>query len=235
MQPPGDVLDLFGIRVIQPLGGRLNQHWLVHGQGEQLVLRRWDKSECDIEFELRLLKDIAAMGWPVAPAVGEPVESGGWIWSLFPFLAGSPPSLEDPIAEQRARGRLMAEFHVALAQLGDHGQRKGWRRCEAILGDMDLDCVLAEHEHERPEEVRILRWHLDRSRERIATLTLHSLPGTIIHGDFTAWNLRYSGGRLSGILDFELAHYDHRVGEFALCVSLIFRADGLHIARIRQA
>ena len=110
----------------------------------------------------------------------------------------------------------MAEFHVALAQLGDQRQREDWRRCEAILGDPVLDRVLAEQEQERPEEVRILRWHLDKSRDRIATLPLHARPGMIIHGDFTPWNLLYSEGRLSGILDFELAHWDHRVGEFAL-------------------
>ena len=77
MQPPDEVLETFGVRVIEPLGGRLNQHWLVHGHGEQLVLRRWFNTGRDIEFELRLLANIAALGWPVAPAVGDPVESGG--------------------------------------------------------------------------------------------------------------------------------------------------------------
>ena len=41
-------------------------------------------------------------------------------------------------------------------------------------------------------------------------------PGVTVHGDFTPWNLRFKNGRLSGILDFELAHWDHRVGDFAL-------------------
>jgi Ser/Thr protein kinase RdoA (MazF antagonist) len=76
--------------------------------------------------------------------------------------------------------------------------------------------VLAEHERQRTEEVRMLRWHLERARERIVGLHLHARPGTIIHGDFTAWNLRFHGGKLSGILDFELAHWDHRIADFAL-------------------
>lgn len=33
---------------------------------------------------------------------------------------------------------------------------------------------------------------------------------------FKKWNLRFQKGKLSGILDFELAHWDHRVGDFAL-------------------
>jgi Ser/Thr protein kinase RdoA (MazF antagonist) len=38
----------------------------------------------------------------------------------------------------------------------------------------------------------------------------------IIHGDFTPWNVLFIDGRLSGILDFELAHWDHRIADFAL-------------------
>jgi Ser/Thr protein kinase RdoA (MazF antagonist) len=79
-----------------------------------------------------------------------------------------------------------------------------------------LDHVLAEHEEECAENVRMLRWHLDRARERIAGLRIEDWPGIIIHGDFTPWNLRFRDGQLSGILDFELAHWDHRIGDFAL-------------------
>jgi Ser/Thr protein kinase RdoA (MazF antagonist) len=216
MQPLDAVLETFRVRLVAPLGGRLNQHWLVHGRGDPLVLRRCSQPRGDIDYELRLLAAVAALGWPVAPAVEKPIELDGQVWCLFPFLPGAPPSVEDPVAEQRARGRLLAEFHVDLAQLGEWGQRGDWRRCEEILGDLALDRVLAEHERERPEEVRLLRWHLHRSRDRVAALQPHARPGMIVHGDFTPWNLRYRAGRLSGILDFELAHWDHRVGDFAL-------------------
>ena len=47
-------------------------------------------------------------------------------------------------------------------------------------------------------------------------IPLHNRPGIVIHGDFTQWNLHFQEGRLSGILDFELAHWDHRIGDFAL-------------------
>ena len=178
------------------------------------MLRLWAGSRCDIDYELRLLTGIAALGWPVAPALESPITLGSQIWCLFPFLAGEPRAVGT--AEQRERGRLLAEFHADLVQLGDLGQRGGWRRCEEILQDPTLDRVLVEQEQGCPEEVRILRWHLDRARARIAGLQPHLRSGIIVHGDFTTWNLRYTGERLSGILDFELAHWDHRVGEFAL-------------------
>jgi Ser/Thr protein kinase RdoA (MazF antagonist) len=214
--PPADVLKRFRVGGAVPLGGRLNRHWLVDSGRERLVLRRWSQPVDEIEYEQCLLGSVAALGWPVATAVDGPVEMAAHWWSLFPFLPGEPPSVEDPVAEQRARGRLLAEFHASLTQLGRFGQRRNWRRCEEILSDPTLDGVLTQHEPERPEEVRILRWHLDRSRERVAGLRLRDRPGTIVHGDFTQWNLRFKNGTLSGILDFELAHWDHRIGDFAL-------------------
>ncbi|HEX5502044.1 MAG TPA: phosphotransferase [Thermomicrobiales bacterium] len=215
---PGDeALAAFGVRAVAPLGGRLNRHWLVARGDERLVLRRWATPPDDVAYELRLLVRVAALGWPVAPAVAGPLEMDGRVWGLFPFLPGEPPSLpHGPPAEQRARGRLLAEFHADLARLDGFGQRGEWRRCEAILADPALDRLLAAHERERPEEVRLLRWHLELARARIATLRPADRPDQLIHGDFTAWNLRYRGGRLSGILDFELAHRDHRIADFAL-------------------
>jgi len=216
IQPSDEVLERFGVRLVTPLGGRLNQHWLVEARRERLVLRRWAQPADEIDYELRLLARIAALGWPVAPAIAGPIELNGDFWSLAPFLPGDPPSEKYSIAEQRARGRLLAEFHADLAQLGGFGQRGIWRRCEAILGDPTLDDLLTKHEQQRPEEIRILRWHMHRARERIAGLALHERPGIVIHGDFAPWNLRFENGRLSGILDFELAHWDHRIGDFAL-------------------
>ncbi len=216
LQPSTEVLTRFGVHIVTPLGGRRNQHWLVATRREQFVLRRWAQSVDTIDYELRLLARIAALGWPVAPVVEGPIEHAGHVWSLAPFLSGAPPVTTDAIAEQRARGRLLAEFHADLAPIQEFGQRGGWRRCEEILNDLTLDHILTVHERTRPEEVRILQWHLDRARVRVTGLDLHNRPGIVIHGDFTPWNLRFTDGHLSGILDFELAHWDHRVGDFAL-------------------
>lgn len=215
-QPGAEVLEQFDVRVIVPLGGRLNRHWLVDARGAQLVLRRWAQPPDEVAYELRLLESLASLGWAVAPAVAGPFELEGHVWTLAPFLPGEPATGHGTASEQRARGRLLAALHADLAQLQGFGQRGAWRRCEAILADMTLDQTLSEHEREQPEETHILRWHLHRARERVAELALHDRPGIVVHGDFTPWNLRFEGGRLAGILDFELAHWDHRVGDFAL-------------------
>ena len=120
MPPSSEVLEKFRVRLAAPLGGRLNQHWLVSSGRERLVLRRWSQPIDDVDYELRLLSSVAALGWPVATAVDGPVELAGHWWSLFLFLPGAPPSAADPVAEQRARGRLLAEFHASLTQLMGH-------------------------------------------------------------------------------------------------------------------
>lgn len=224
MPPNDEILARFGVHLIAPFGGTRNRHWLVESRRQQWVLRRWWRPAdsidwASINYEVRLVANLAALGWPVAPTVAGPTEMAGHVWSLAPFLPGDLPSATGPHGgqeEQHARGRLLARFHEGLAQLSERGQRAGWRRCEEVLADPTLDDVLTRHEPMYPEDVRVLRWHLERARARVAGLPLSIRPGIVVHGDFTPWNLRFAGGRLSGILDFELSHWDHRVGDFAL-------------------
>jgi len=133
----------------------------------------------------------------------------------MPWLPGEPRRELGP-EEQRARGRLLAEYHAASAGIEGLTQRPGWRRAEEILADPELDRVLAASEATRPEEVRIVRWHLERARSRAEGLRLHRWKSQPIHGDFTTWNLLFTGDRLTGLLDFELARNDHRVADFCL-------------------
>lgn len=133
LQPPNEILSQFGVRLIEPLGGRLNRHWLVETWSERLVLRSWWQSADEIDYELRLVGQLAARGWPVAPTVAGPIESDGAAWSLAPFLPGEPRADKNSIAEQRSRGRLLAELHADLAQLTNLGQRGQWRRCEEVV------------------------------------------------------------------------------------------------------
>ncbi len=206
----------FGVELHEPLGGRLNLHWLALRRSERLVLRRWASQWADVQYEQHLLARVAALGWPVAAIVDGPLSFGGAYWSLAPFLEGEPGPRERTPEQQRQLGHLLAEFHISLAQISELGQRAGWRRCEAILSDRAIERTLDSGESRWPNEVRALRWHLERARTRVTAVDLGKWPGIIVHGDFTPWNLRFRDGRLSGILDFELAHWDHRVGDFAL-------------------
>ncbi len=41
-------------------------------------------------------------------------------------------------------------------------------------------------------------------------------PLSVVHGDFTPWNMRYHRGALSGLFDFDSTHLDLRIADFIL-------------------
>ena len=216
LEPDHDVVKRFGVEVVAVLGGRLNQHWLVNRRGESLVLRRWSATPNDLEYEAKLLERVAALGWPVAPILERHTDAAGRNWSLSAFLSGELAADKNSPIEQRSRGRLLAEFHASLETIADLGQREGWRRGEDILQDASLEPLLIAFERTDPQEARVLLWHLERARELIAPLEPRARAGSAVHGDFTPWNLLFWNGKLTGILDFELARSDHRIADFAL-------------------
>ena len=216
LEPDREVLTRLGVEVLAPLGGRLNRHWLVDRRGERLVLRRWAAALNNLEYEVKLLERVAALGWPVAPVLERCADTAGREWSLSALLSGQPASDKNSPREQRIRGRLLAEFHSSLETIEDFGQRNGWRRCEDILCDATLEPLLMAYERTNPFEALALLWHLERARALIAPLAPREQAGIVVHGDFAPWNLLFHDGQLTGILDFELSHSDHRIADFAL-------------------
>ena len=196
------------------LGGRQNLHWAVRLRREPAVLRRWYADAPDTEYELRVLEQVAARGWPVPVPLSAALFVSGACWSLFSFLPGAAPLRE----AMRERGRLLATFHAQTAGLGRFGRRPGWQPVLEVLSDPATEPLLEASERRLPAEVRALRWHLHRARTRLAQTMPPEPdgPGQLIHGDFTSWNLRVQDGRLSGLLDFEFARPEHRLAEFAL-------------------
>src|SRR3569833_3183191 len=183
--PDRSALDHFGVKLGCYLGGRVNHHWLVDRDGGGVVLRRWTE-HTSIDWEVELLDRLWAAGLPVPRVLDGPVEINGVSWSLAPNFAGEHVMSHGTPEDQRARGRLLAEFHARTASI-DNGQRPGWRRCEEVLGD-DFDSILSASSKDRPDEVRVLRWHLDRVRQRLQGLGLEGRPSILVHGDFTPWN-----------------------------------------------
>ncbi len=54
-------------------------------------------------------------------------------------------------------------------------------------------------------------------RAALAAVGAHSLPLTVVHGDFAEWNVHYRRRRLAGgVIDFGLTHLDSRPYELAV-------------------
>jgi aminoglycoside phosphotransferase (APT) family kinase protein len=214
--PPAQLIDRLNVRVDRYLGGRANQHWLVTAGDRPVVLRRYQLDPIgDIGYELQVLRRLADLGWPTPVAVAEPVESAGRTWCLFQWLPGTSPDGTDE-RSRRDRGRLLARLHHDLVTLGDLGQRAGAQRAEDVLTDPALTTQLRAYERLFPGEARIMRWHLDRARESFAEIDRASCPLMVVHGDFISQNLLCDNGVLTGVIDFESTHQNHRVSEFAL-------------------
>ena len=215
--PPPPVIDLLTIRVDDYLGGRANKHWLVTSKDDRtLVLRRYQHEPIgDIDYELRVLQRLADLGWSTPVAVADPVHSDGSTWCLFQWLPGAPPVGMDSQA-QRARGRLLARLHHDMETLADLGQRPGARRAEDVVADPELTDQLRAYERLFPHQARIMRWHVDSARQTFDEFCRPDCPLMVLHGDFINQNLLYADGRLTGVIDFEGCHLNHRVSEFAL-------------------
>lgn len=215
---PPELLHRWGIVLEGDLGGTVNHHWTVRRRERLHVLRMLPaEASVGLDYELRLLDAVHARGWPVARAIAEPVDLNGATWCLFEHLDGSPGASHGDVAEQRGRGRLLAELHADLAEI-DAGQRPGWVEVANVLRDPDLQQELRHFEREFPEEGRTLRWHAERALQIFEEIDPDALlaPRLVLHGDFVPWNLLYREGRLSGVLDFEAAHFDVAVADFAL-------------------
>lgn len=215
-QPPPELTTRLNLRVTRYLGGRGNLHWLVTSGHGPAVLRGYQSHPIgEVGYELRVLRRLADLGWPVPVALADPVDVGGRTWCLFQWLPGAPPSGTDE-RSQRDRGRLLARLHHDLATLADLGQRPGAQRAEDVVADPDLTTQLRAYERLFPDSARILRWHLDRAGGIFAGIDRSDCPLLVLHGDFINQNLLCLDGELTGVIDFEATHLNHRVSEFAL-------------------
>lgn len=211
---PG-VLQTWNLSPIKSLGGRINHHWLVERGGRIVVLRRFAAVHTDIGYELDVLRGLDRLGWPVPVALDEPMKYAGAWWCLFSHLAGSQ-TRRTGAAEQRLRGRLLAELHESTETLASLGQRKGFERTDTIVNDPDLTDAVRAYEALQPDVGHMMRWHIDRARACLEELDLKGVEQIVLHSDFTAWNLLFDDDTLSGVLDFESTHLDFRVADFAL-------------------
>ena len=208
-------------KVVRVLGGNANMHWLVEGSQGRAVLRRYGpwRTEAEVAYELRVLERVAGLGWVVPRALGEPARVGRHLGCLFSHLPGAPRRVQAEAsvrAEQRSRGRLLAQLHADLATLSDMGQRPGWVLRDEVLGDRSDRPTVEEVIRARvqAEDAAVLLEYAERARQRFEALQGERSPVLVNHGDLIAGNVLYRHGQLSGIIDFDFAHLDYRAADF---------------------
>lgn len=220
------VLDLLGLRPRRvvalkdvPEG---NGNWLVEtAAGQRLVLRRyhaWTTRE-EIAYEHAVLGYLAAIGWVVPAAVGEPVSWQDCWYCLTQYVPGEAVTAED--ASQRGRrGRDLARLHLALRGLDERiGQRPGWRAQHAAVtmrAATDWEECVRGLASVSPRLASWAQAAAAQVHDSLAAIGAADLPVMVVHGDFAEWNVHYKDGQLAGVVDFGLTHVDTRPYELAI-------------------
>jgi hypothetical protein len=199
------------------LGERLTSTWrAMRGETTFVVKHFGPRSLPDWQYQLSVADAFRRLGWPTPEPADEPLIRPDGAWVMFHWLPGATADSTDKRAEERARGRLLAEFHGAAAATNILDQRAGFAAPPDVVGDPGLDYWLSVHEAANPSEGRVLRAYRDASSSWFAENGTGDAPTCVIHGDFAPWNLLFDEGRLTGVLDFEASHYNFQVADFAL-------------------
>ncbi|SBT68393.1 Phosphotransferase enzyme family protein [Micromonospora sediminicola] len=201
------------------LADRVSGTWAATRDGAELIVKFFDDATFpDWRYALRVAAAVRSLGWPTPEPIEEPLTRPRGAWVLFRRLPGrsASPAAQDQPAERRARGRLLAEFHASAAATGIGDQRGGFHAPADVVADPELERLLRRHEAANPVQGGVLR----RCHEAaVSWFTDHpdlDAPRSVIHGDFTPWNLLFDDGRLTGLLDFEATHHTFQVADFAL-------------------
>ncbi len=225
----GPILAAFGIeptrvrRVTLERPASLgNENWHVWTRaGERFVLRRhgYGRTPEALEYEAQVMRHAAAAGWRVPVPLGPPVPHGDRFVSLCTYVPGTSHRTENA-GQLRERGALLARLHADLRPLAPRlGQRPGWHPMhdvETMQQALRWEDGVAVLGRIRPDLVLALRAGIGVVKHRLDAVPAGALPVTVIHGDFTRWNLRFRGGRLTGVLDFDLTHLDTRTADLAM-------------------
>lgn len=136
-------------------------------------------------------------------------EGAGSSWALYAARDGRQASDNDWMWGRPKAAEMLASLHVALDNcMPDGGSFQPWNAW--TLETVDRVIESWQPTPELPEEL------LDFVRDRLATHYFSELypqlPKMVVHGDFTVANVLWRGessnATISGVLDFERAHYD---------------------------
>lgn len=221
-----NIVRAFGIEpdAIRRVSQRQNTHWRVRAGADRYALRRvgaWLDVENDIDWEVAVVRQWAAAGMPVAAPLGPPLQIDGATWLMMPWLRGRPLGRQPwTDAEYEQLGGLLAAVHLDTAAVPVPAQRPGWTSyvdaAWPVAGGAARRAVLlAELAKVDAEVARRFACAADALEARDLPRVFAHYPRRTIHADFGPWNIRLHGGRLVGVLDFELAHVDLVAGDVA--------------------
>ena len=202
----------------RPDAGTNNTVWVTTVGRDRYILRIHENARPDqIHAEHRLLAALAELPFRVpvpirTPDGGTTVATSAGPASLSAYLQGTAPTPD----HLELAGRALGDLDVALARLPAELAPIDWRRpLDAIHpGVPDLTDLAHELERTFPGHPGI-GWLAESAAPAQEAYRRYcdTLPVQIVHGDFALSNLLLDGGRVSAVLDFEIAGLDLRAND----------------------
>ncbi len=225
-----DVLAHFGLAnwtVRKPIPGSGQQprahYWEVLSGGSRFFLKRfysWYPPE-SIRYMHSVMGHLAARGLPVPQ--WQPDRSGesfatsaGAHWALYRALDGRIATQQDWMWGRPRAAEMLASLHLALEAFVPEGEEfKPWGAWTLDTVDHVLESW-QPHPELSPDLLGVVR---DRLATRYFGMLYPELPKLVVHGDYLASNVLWRGDSMtatvSGVLDFERAHLDTALFDFA--------------------
>jgi homoserine kinase type II len=186
------------------------------------------KADAEVAFEAEVVRFLAAARYPVAPLVpaadGAPfVRVAGRQAMLFEYAAGEEarPGEVTPEPCRRVGERLARLHDLAGAFPGDRPNPYGPARVAAWLG--------ALRGGGGDPEVRAALPLLEAELARVPALP--GAPRGLVHGDLFVDNVLWIGGRVSAVLDWEMACTDAFAYDLGVALSAWCYGEGYDPAR----
>ncbi len=216
--------------------GKSDHYRLIAGSGEYAVWRsQRSKTSTDMRFEHELVAHLRDSSFS-APVMVSTVSGDthaavdGDLYSVSVFVDGS--GYEAGNAEHlRESAHALAEYHGISASFRPLSSRSQERFLNEILRErltempppeaiFDFADAYADHDSRIPDLLESLPHALEKSEAVLGLLdrAYPELPLLTIHGGCRRSSVRFSGGRLIIMLDFDSAHYEARVLDLAIAL-----------------
>lgn len=198
-------------------------YWEIAAGNRRYFLKRfhdWYPAE-SIHYTHALLRHLDEQALPVPRCISDRdgasyTEYGGACWALYSALAGRQANENEWMWGRPKAAEMLATLHTALDGLAPAGTPfQPWDAWTIATVDHVLESW-QPHPDLHPDLLGFVR---DRLATRYFGELYPELPKLVVHGDFMASNVLWRGtsvtASICGVLDFERAHPDTALFDFA--------------------
>lgn len=215
----GDLVSFSGVK-----NGSVNTHYLIETKRGRFFAKIDEvKSEVEVKQELDLLFHLRKQSFPcLQPLKGKTgrlyMAVEGKYLTVSRYVEGNEIAVEALTSVQlNALGHTLANLHL-IGRTYKKGidNRFGYSRITALYRDV---------RRQLPTHLKHIIRVLDDEFVYLENYLDNNLPKGIIHGDLFPDNVKFKGGRLTGVMDFEAACRGKLIYDLATAVNALCYID----------